>query len=398
MFMRKHRISSASSFFLAFVSGLFLFSCNSPENSGLKKIPSNAEKDALPEFLVFAGDTIPLKEPEIRERLEKELLINRYWQSNTEQWIRRSVRWFPLIDSILKQNGLPPDFRYLVAIESGFENVVSPRGASGFWQLMEGTAREFGLLISPEIDERLDPEKSGAAASKLLKRGYSEFKNWTGAAIAYNVGIHGLKSVMQAQYSDSYFDLLINQESSRYLFRILSAKLILENPEKYGFAVPEKLPFYQSKNQELTENIKDLPWWCRKNGFSYKCFRLLNPWVRTASLSIPEGRSSLTVKIPLNCLQFTGMPLPPEPARDSLAMQNRVTEENLVAGKNMEGFRQRQLQPEAAEKFHLVQPGESISSIAGRYRIRSAEVFRLNPDLKGRPDLLHEGVKIRISP
>ena len=385
------------SFGLFFLPFLFLFACRNSDKVSNPNTQYSKDSLYLPASLAFAGDSIPLNEPEVRERLEKELLINRYWHSNTAQWIRRSARWFPVIDSILKSNGIPADFRYLVAIESGFENVVSPRGASGFWQLMEGTAREFGLVINPEIDERLDPEIAGTAACKLLKRGHAEFNNWTAAAVSYNVGIHGLRSVMEAQYSDSYFDLLINQESSRYLFRILSAKLILENPERYGFPAPDLLPPYRWKEGEIRENIPDLPWWCRKNGFSYKCFRLLNPWVRSASLFIPPGRASLRVKIPLNCVQFTEVPVPKEPAADSQAIRNRVAEANLVSGKNMEGFREGRIHPEPAEKFHPVRKGENIGMIASRYRLKPTDIFRLNPELKGRPDLLHEGAKVRIA-
>lgn len=298
-------------------------------------IKEGAGRVFIPDALLFAGEKVPVQEPDIRERLEKELLVNRYWYSSTSQWLRRSVRWFPIIDSVLKKNGVPADFRYLVAIESGFENVVSPKGATGFWQIMEATGLEYGLVITPEIDERLDPEKAGEAACKLLKRGHDQLHSWSAASVSYNVGIQGLKSVMNAQYTDSFYDVLINQESSRYLFRILAAKLILENPEKYGFEKPKPVPAYQWKNQEISEPIPDLPWWCRRQGFSYKCFRLLNPWIKTSRLKFPDGMSSVKVKMPVNCGLFTSLQLPEEPVNDSLASGNESIEANLVQQKDV---------------------------------------------------------------
>lgn len=298
-------------------------------------IKEGAGRVFIPDTLLFAGEKVPVQEPDIRERLEKELLVNRYWYSSTAQWLRRSERWFPVIDSVLRVNGIPSDFRYLVAIESGFENVVSPKGATGFWQIMEATGLEYGLVITPEIDERLDPEKAGEAACKLLKRAYAQFHSWSAASVSYNVGIHGLSSVMNAQYTDSFYDVLINQESSRYLFRILAAKLILEDPEKYGFEKPKPVPAYQWKIQEISEPIPDLPWWCRKHGFSYKCFRLLNPWIKTSRLKFPDGMTSVKVKMPVNCGLFTSLQVPEEPVKDSLASLNESVEANLVRQKDV---------------------------------------------------------------
>ena len=360
--------------------------------------PESKIRPHLPEFLVFAGDTIPLEEPEIRERLERELLINQYWHSNTIQWLRKSQRWFPVMDSILDASGVPADFRYLVPIESGFENVISPKGATGFWQLMEGTATEFGLIVSPEIDERLDPEKATVAACKLIMRGYRQFKSWPETAVSYNIGITGLRSVMQAQYSDSYFDLLINQESGRYLFRILAAKLIMENPAQYGFEIPEAIPPYKWKNQLLTDSIPDLPWWCRKQGFSYKCFRLLNPWIKTSYLHLPPGRSILQVKIPLDCKLFTGIGLPDLPAADSLARQYRITEENLVGKKDITAFRSSGKDSARMKKVHLVRRGEAASNIARQYGLSLSALLSLNPDLSGNPKNLQEGMSLKVSP
>lgn len=357
-----------------------------------------AGKVYIPDVLLFAGDTIPLQEPEIKERLERELRINQYWQASTIQWLRRSQRWFPLIDSLLTLHGLPGDFRYLVAIESGFENVSSHRGAAGFWQLMEPTALEFGLIINDEIDERLDPEKSGMAACRQLQRGYAEFKSWPATAVSYNIGVQGLKSVMQAQYTNSFYDLTINQESARYLFRILAAKLILENPEKYGFERLEPFPVYQWKNLRVIDSIPDLPWWCRKNGFSYKCFRILNPWIKGFSLHLPAGKQHLGVKIPIDCRVFTKIELPDAPAADSMVLRMGDVGQHLINQKDMKGFRGPAADmPLIPEKFHVVKRGENLSAIARRFNLSVSDLYRLNPDLAG-TNGLREGFSLRLLP
>jgi membrane-bound lytic murein transglycosylase D len=352
----------------------------------------------IPDTLLFAGDTIPLQEPEIRERLERELRINQYWQASTIQWLRRSQRWFPLFDSLLTLHGLPCDLRYLVAIESGFENVSSHRGAAGFWQLMEPTALEFGLIINNEIDERLDPEKSGIAACRQLQRGYAEFKSWPATAVSYNIGVNGLKSVMQAQHTNSFFDLIINQESARYLFRILAAKLILENPEKYGYERLEPFPAYQWKNLRVTDSIPDLPWWCRKRGISYKCFRILNPWIKGLSLHLPAGKQHIEVRIPLDCRVFTKIELPDAPAADSMVLRMGDVGQHLINQKDMKGLRGAagdMLQ--IPKKFHLVNRGENLSTIAQMFNLSVSDLNRLNPELAG-TNGLREGFSLRLLP
>jgi LysM repeat protein len=384
----------AGKFLSGFFFGLLIFpavlffSCEQEKKTG----------PWVPEILLFAGDTIPIEEPEIRERLERELIINQYWQASTVQWIRKSKRWFPLMDSLLKKNNIPTDLKFLVPIESGFDNVVSPKGASGFWQLMEATATEFGIRINAEMDERLDPEKATIAACKLLQRGHRQFQSWPETAVSYNIGITGLKSVMNAQYSESLYDLLLNQESGRYLFRVLAAKLILENPERYGYDGAESISSYQWKNLELRDSIPDLPWWCRKNGFSYKCFRLINPWIKSSSLHLPEGVSMLMVRIPLDCRQFSGAVLPPVPALDSQARQNRITDANLVAKKDVNGFGNAGKDSSEIIKQHLVLKGEIASSIARRYGLTLKALYDLNPDLSGSGQNLREGMNLRVSP
>lgn len=375
------------SYFLLCVAVAFLSSCK--EKNEITDL-------YIPEVLTFAGDTIPIQDPEIRERLEKELWINTYWQSNTAQWIKKSEKWFPLIDSILKANQIPEDFRYLVAIESGFENVSSNKGAVGFWQLMEPTAKEFGLQINEEIDQRLDPEKAGTAACQLLKRGKLVLGNWVSVAASYNIGITGLGNVLNGQYTDSYYDLLINQETGRYLFRILAAKLILSNPDKYGFGNLKAYSQMKYKKQALDSSIVDLAYWCRQNGFSYKCFRIVNPWIKANSLHINDSLGSLTIAIPLNCKTYTKLHLPHKARfqNDSILEIKQAIFQNLVNKKDMMALKEAS-KPKLVE-FHEVKSGENLSLIANKYGKTVAQLFELNPGLEKKQNKITKGLKLIV--
>ena len=350
----------------------------------------------IPEVLIFAGDTIPIEDQEIRERLERELWINMYWQSNTAQWIKKSGRWFPLIDSILKSNQIPEDFKYLVAIESGFENVSSNKGAVGFWQLMEPTAKEFGLIVNSEIDQRLDPMRSGVAACLLLKRGKTVLGNWASVAASYNIGITGLKRVMDTQYTNSYYDILVNQETGRYLFRILAAKLILTHPEKYGFGKIKAYPQWRIQKKVLDTSILDLAYWCRNNGFSYKCFRLVNPWIKANTIHLNDSISQLEISIPLDCKTYTttGLPAKIRPLVDSSLFAEQAVFQNLVNTKDMNALKTASLVK--YPKFHEVRDGENLSLIASKYKIKVSTLYLLNPGLGKNQNKITKGLKLRI--
>jgi len=351
----------------------------------------------IPEVLTFAGDTIPILDQEIKERLERELWINTYWQSNTAQWIKKSGKWFPLIDSILKANKIPEDFKYLVAIESSFENVSSNKGAVGFWQLMEPTAKEFGLIVNEEIDQRLDPERAGTAACQLLNRGKLALGSWSAVAASYNIGISGLKKVMEAQYSDNYYDLLINQETGRYLFRILAAKLILSQPEKYGFGMLQAYPKWIYQKQILDSSIADLPYWCRKNGFSYKCFRLVNPWIKSNSLHVADSLGQLTISIPTNCNTYTTKQLPAHFSftKDSSLEARKAIFDNLINKKDM--MAQKLTESPKSVEFHEVKSGENLSLIASKYQLSMEKLFDLNPGLEKKQNKITKSLKLRVS-
>ena len=192
-----------------------------------------------PENINFCDEEVPLEFLDIRERLDRELLVNTYWQSNMLLLIKRSYRFFPLIEKILKEEDVPQDFKYLAVIESGLENVRSPKGAKGIWQIMSGTAREYGLEVNKNVDERYNLELSTRAACKYLKKAKNKFGSWTLAAAAYNRGIMGISRNLSRQKVENYYDLLLGRETSRYIFRILAVKEIMENANNYGFIFQE---------------------------------------------------------------------------------------------------------------------------------------------------------------
>ena len=351
----------------------------------------------LPEVLTFAGDTIPLQDKDIKERLERELWINIYWQSNTVQWLKKSGKWFPLVDSILKENQVPEDFKYLIPIESGFENVTSNKGAAGFWQLMEPTAEEFGLVINEELDQRLDFQKSAVAACKLLNRGKRVLGNWTSVAASYNIGITGLKKVMDSQYTNNYYDLLINQETGRYFFRVLAAKLILTYPEKYGFGTLKTTSSYSTSSLTIDSSIYDLAYWCRQKGFSYKCFRLVNPWIKTNKITLNDSLVSISVAIPMDCKLYANEPIPVNPPlrNDSVQNEKEAIFQNLIDKKDMVGLKS--ATTKSIEEFHLVKEGENLSLIALKYGLTIERLFDLNPGLKKNQNKIVKGMKLNIS-
>ncbi len=254
----------------------------------------------IPASMVFAGETISLKNFDVRESLDRELLVNSYFQSQTILYLKRSVRYFHLIEPILKKNNIPDDFKYLSLAESGFqEKVVSPAGAAGLWQLMKKAAMENGLEISTEVDERYNMEKSTEAACLYLNRSYRQYGSWISVAASYNAGISGIRHQTEVQDSNNYFDLLLNDETSRYVYRILALKLILENPEKYGFRVTEeeKYPILICKEVILDGSVTNFAEYAKAHGVNYKILKYFNPWLRQSYLKNPSKKSYL-LKIP----------------------------------------------------------------------------------------------------
>lgn len=260
----------------------------------------NAISLALPEELSFAGERVPLEIPDVRERLDRELLINTYWHSSTIFLIKQANRWLPQIEKILAEQGVPDDFKYLTAIEGGFVNAVSPANAVGFWQILKSSGKENGLEITNEVDERYDPLKSTVAACKYLKKAYEKFGSWTDAAASYNRGRAGLQRAMDDQKVNSYYDLLLNDETSRYVFRILAIKQVIEHPERYGFDINAKHLYYPEavKYVEVNEDIKDLVVFANEQGINYKLLKRHNPWLREEHLNVGK-KKTYSIAIPV---------------------------------------------------------------------------------------------------
>jgi|TARA_B100001059_G_scaffold128320_2_gene128206 membrane-bound lytic murein transglycosylase D len=290
--MKKH-IPYLATVFVLF-SVVFIFSFSSKEHSDNILVLENLKEKysifALPKpssNIYFANERVPLENPDIWERYDKELLKNTYWQSNTLLLHKRAAKYFPIIEPILKKNNLPDDFKYLALIESGLENVTSPAGAKGFWQIMKSTAKEFNLEVNTEVDERYHIQKSTQAACDFLSSAKGKFGSWTLAAAAYNMGRTGLQKQMNRQKSYTYYDLLLNNETSRYVFRILAIKEIIENPKKYGFQLRtedlyENIPTYKVRVDSTVSSWADFS---REYGINYKILKLHNPWLRESYLN-----------------------------------------------------------------------------------------------------------------
>jgi len=278
---------------LTFAIGkLFIFSVPEEVNSddtNQKNINNEYRVFALniPENVSFAGEKVPLDIIDVKERLDKELLINTYWQSQGLLFFKRANKYFPEIERILKEKGVPDDFKYLTLIESGLVNVTSPAGAKGFWQLMPKTAKEHGLEVNKNIDERYDYVKSTEVACDYLLKAHKKFGSWTSAAAAYNMGIRGLSRELNRQKVTNYYDLLLNDETSRYLFRVIAIKNIFENPKQYGFHYRDKdlYSMPKLKHIKIDSTINNLADFAISQGINYKELKLYNPWLREIKLN-----------------------------------------------------------------------------------------------------------------
>ena len=256
--------------------------------------------------IYFADERVPLEMFNIRERYERELLSNTYFHSNTMVLLKRSKRWFPVIEPILQKYGVPEDFKYLCVIESNLSNVVSPAGAAGFWQFMKSTAQEYGLEINKEIDMRYNVELETEAACKYFLKAYERFGSWTLVAAAYNAGSSRVSKFMKEQGVTSYYDMLMAEETERYVFRILAIKTIFENPEKYGIYVSNSLAYepYKYKNVIVKENIDNLAEFAKKHDITYKLLKVFNPWLRSNTLTVKKGKV-YEIKIPKKPFNMT---------------------------------------------------------------------------------------------
>ncbi|MGX7666855.1 lytic transglycosylase domain-containing protein [Flavobacterium pedocola] len=276
------------------VSGLFIYA-----TSSLRTVHSYVHT-TLPADMNFCGEKVPMQLADVSERLDRELTVNINLHATTELVIKRANRAFPVIEPILKKYGVPDDFKYLAVIESGLINATSPSGAKGVWQFMPATAKEIGMEVSETVDERYDLEKSTEFACKYLLKAKEKSGSWTLAAASYNGGLNGILRMMEEQKVNDYYDMLLTDETYRYVFRILALKEIMQNQEKYGYQMPPTVlyPLLPTKKVEVNANIDNLAQFAIDQGVNYKILKIHNPWLRDKKLVVLPNKV-YTIQIPL---------------------------------------------------------------------------------------------------
>jgi len=269
----------------------------SPEKNTSETYSIKALK--IPSDLTFAGEKVPTELYDIKERMDRELLVNTYWQSNGLLLIKKAHKYFPLIEPMLKKYGIPDDFKYLAVAESGLENNSSPAGAAGFWQFLKSSAKEYGLEVNQNVDERYNLEKATRIAAEYLKKSKERFGTWTLAAAAYNAGNARIAKNLKRQQVDNYYDLLLNNETARYVFRIVALKEVLSYPKKYGFEFDEE-DLYKLPNTQIVEVdtvITNIASFAKTFNTNYKELKLHNAWLRENKLN-NKSRKLYQIKIP----------------------------------------------------------------------------------------------------
>jgi hypothetical protein len=290
-------------FGLISIVGLLSVAFSVDESENLDQKPSimdyNVYALPIPEQLDFSQELVPLNMPDIKERMDRELLVNTYWQSNGLLLFKRANKFFPIIEPILESYGVPNDFKYLALIESGLQQVSSPAGAKGFWQIMKSTGKEYGLEINNNVDERNNIKLSTQVACQYLLKAKEKFGSWTLAAASYNAGMGRISSELERQSVSDYYDLLLGEETGRYLFRIIALKEIMLHPKKYGFNFNEKdlYTYAPTIEIEIDTTVADFVLFSKDFGINYKQLKLHNPWLREKFLN-NKTRKKYTIELP----------------------------------------------------------------------------------------------------
>ena len=288
-----------------FIAGVLMlsFSVSDPGDPktavGEALVWSQNKAPEIPNNVHIAGESVPLESFGVREQLDREMVVNTYHHSSTMLYLKRASRWFPVIEPILIEKGIPDDFKYLAIIESGLSQVVSPAGAAGFWQFMKGTAPQYDLRITKEIDERYHVVKSTYAACNYLLEAREEFGSWALAAASYNMGKAGIRRELEEQGVQTYWELHLNSETARYVYRLLAIKAIFEAPESFGFSIQADafyLP-YNTRTIWIDSSIDDLSTFARFHGSNLKALKTLNPWLRSTRMTVAVG-DSVAIEIP----------------------------------------------------------------------------------------------------
>ena len=301
----KVSVGKAAIAIMSLLSAGFVFTVLVSARNHQQEMPDNEESTplavswAIPEDVTFAGEAMPLQNFDTRESLDREINATAYRHGSTLLTIKRAGRYFPEIEKILNEYGIPDDFKYLACAESDLSNVISPAGATGFWQIMEDTGKESGMIINREIDERYDLAKSTRFACKYLLKAYEKYGSWTMAAASYNNGFSGLSEQVDIQKETNYYDLLLNEETARYIFRIVSLKLVMSEPAKYGFNIGQDeiykpVPYAEVK---VDTSVTSFEQFARHFDTNYKMLKFLNPWLRKPFLTNAEKRE-YTVRVP----------------------------------------------------------------------------------------------------
>ena len=287
--------------FLLFIFEIFIFSSKIRKTLNVKSHNQHKIQDfELDHNFNFCNERVPLYSQDILERFEKEILKNAHWRTEIIMSYKRSGKYFPVIEKILSKNGIPNDFKYLPVVESGLDNVTSRSGAAGFWQFMRHTGQEYGLEINEHIDERYDLAKSTKAACKYFKEAHKKFKSWTLVAASFNIGINGLKKRLKNQQSDNYYDLHLNSESSRYVFRVVAVKDILSNPANYNYRLKphQKYSPIRTKKIKIDYTIENWTDWAVKEKINIKILKIFNPWIRSNELP-NDSKKAYFIEIPV---------------------------------------------------------------------------------------------------
>ena len=292
--------------FLTVLLGFLIFTAYSGEADSIApvltaadRLPQQVAAVDLDQAFTFAGERLPTEVADVRERLDRELTVNAYWQSSTVLNIKNAARYFPVIEPILAKNGVPDDFKYLAVAESSLRPVKSPAGARGIWQFMKATAQDYGLEVRGEVDERYHVEKATEMACQYLLKAKEKFGSWTMAAASYNVGRRKLAEQYELQRGESYYDLNLNPETDRYVFRIVALKTIMQDPANYGFQLDAEDYYAPLDYITLTvdETIPNLGDFAKKYGTNYRELKRLNPWLRRPQLTNSAGKE-YQIRIP----------------------------------------------------------------------------------------------------
>lgn len=295
---------------LSGISVVVVLLCVSPFLLSAHCIGSDKEKEKVdnnryscvevPEYVVFCGDTIDLTRYDRHERMDRELMAFSYMHNTSIQTIKRANRYFPIIVPILKEKGIPEDFKYLMAIESACNPLArSGAGAAGLWQFMPATGKEYGLEVNSHVDERYHVEKATYAACEYLKEAYNRFGDWVSVAASYNAGQVRISQQQEKQYTDETLDLYLVEETARYIYRIFAVKMLFENPTDFGFYLKSSdlYPQIHYRTVKVSESITDLARFAKSQGTTYALLKNLNPWLRSTSLSCKNGKE-YEIKLP----------------------------------------------------------------------------------------------------